>query len=81
MIRDIVRTACVMASLAFASSLAIEVRFQFAAIDTAHRQAVQPLATLPMPQPASAMPKPPGRLRTFGRAVLDLADAGLGVVR
>ena len=81
MIRDLVRTACVLVGMAVAASLLVEVRFQFAAIDTAHRQAVQPLATLPMLQPAPAMPKPPGRLRTFGRAVLDLADAGLGVVR
>lgn len=82
MIRDLVRTACVIASLAVAASLIVEVRFQLAAIDTAHRQAVQPLATLPVPpQPAPAMPKAPGRLRSVGRAALDFADAALGVMR
>lgn len=78
MIRDLLRTVCLIAVMAVASSLIIETRLQLAAIDTAHRQAMQPLATLPVPQPA---PAPPGRLRAFGRAVLDLADAGLGVVR
>lgn len=79
MIRDLVRTACVIAAMAVAASLVVEVRHSLAAIDLAHRQAVQPVATLPVPpQPAPAQP---GRLRTFGRAVLDLADAGLGVVR
>lgn len=79
MIRDLVRTVCVIAVLAVASSLLIETRLQLATIDLAHRQAVQPMATLPVPpQPA---PAPPGRLRAVGRAVIDLADAGLGVIR
>jgi hypothetical protein len=83
MIRDLVRTACVLIGMAVAASLLIEVRFQLACIDMAQRQAVMPMAGLPTVQPqfAPAMPKPPGRLRAFGRAVLDLADAGLGVVR
>jgi hypothetical protein len=83
MIRDLVRTACVLVGMAVAASLVIEVRFQLAALDFAQRQAVQPMAglTLPYPQPAPVEPKPPGRLRAFGRAVLDMADAGLGVVR
>jgi hypothetical protein len=78
MIRDLLRTVCFIAVMAVASSLIIETRLQLAAIDTAHRQAMQPMATLPVP-PAPA--SPPGRLRAFGRAVLDLADAGLGVIR
>jgi hypothetical protein len=78
MIRDLLRTVCLIAVMAVASSLIIETRLQLAAIDTAHRQAMQPMATLPVPQPT---PAPPGRLRAFGRAVLDLADAGLGVIR
>lgn len=79
MIRDLVRTACLVVVMAVAASLVVEVRFQLAAIDTAQRQATHPMAPLPPhPQPATA---PPGRLRAFGRAVLDLADAGLGVVR
>ena len=83
MIRDLLRTACVILGMAVAASLLVEVRFQLAAIDIAQRQAVTPLAGLPTayPQPASAMPKSPGRLRAVGRAILDLADAGLGVVR
>lgn len=79
MIRDLVRTACVIAAMAVAASLLVEVRFQLASIDLAHRQATQPLATLTVPpQPAPAQQ---GRLRAVGRAVLDLADAGLGVIR
>lgn len=78
MISDLLRTVCVIAVMAVASSLIVETRLQLATIDLAHRQAVQPLATLPLPpQP----PAQPGRLRAVGRAILDLADAGLGVVR
>jgi hypothetical protein len=83
MIRDLVRTTCVLVGMAVAASLLVEVRFQLAAIDLAQRQAVMPMAGLPSayPQPAPVEPKSPGRLRAVGRAVLDLADAGLGVVR
>lgn len=75
MIRDITRTACAIAAMAVAASLVIEVRLQLASLDLAHRQAMQPMATTTQP------PAPVGRLRAVGRAVLDLADAGLGVVR
>jgi len=75
MIRDIVRTACVVIVMAVACSLIIETRFHLAAIDTAHRQACQPTAFLPPPPPE------PGRIRAVGRAILNLADAGLAVVR
>jgi hypothetical protein len=81
MIRDLVRTACVLVGMAVAASLLVEVRFQLAAIDLAQRQAVMPMAGLPTAYPQPAPASPPGRLRAFGRAVLDLADAGLGVVR
>ena len=81
MIRDLLRTACVIATMAVACSLLIETRLHLAAIDAAQRQAVTPLAGLPTayPQPPSA--PQPGRLRTVGRAILDLADASLGVIR
>lgn len=78
MIRDIVRTACVIATMAVAASLVVEVRYQLACVDLAHRQAVQPMPVAMQPAPS---PAPPGRLRAVGRAVLDLADAGLGVIR
>jgi hypothetical protein len=81
MIRDIVRTACVIAAMAVAASLIVEVRFQLTTLDLVHRQAVQPMATLPVPHPQPAPAPQPGRLRAVGRAILDLADAGLGVVR
>jgi hypothetical protein len=85
MIRDLVRTACGIIAMSVAASLVIETRFQLAAIDTAHRQAAMPVTvTPPPPAPAPApapTPAPPGRLRAVGRAILDLADAGLGVVR
>jgi len=83
MTRDLVRAACVVAVMSVAAALVVEVRWQLACIDAAHRATVAatlrqspPVAPAPAPPPA-----PPGRLRTFGRAVLDLADAGLGVVR
>lgn len=76
--RDIVRSLCMIVTMAAGSSLLVETRFQLAAIDTAHRGAVQPGAAVLVSQPA---PPPPGRLRSLGRAILDLADAGLGVVR
>jgi hypothetical protein len=78
MIRDLVRTACGIIAMSVAASLVIETRFQLAAIDAAHRQTAMPVAVTPPPAPA---PAPPGRLRAVGRAILDLADAGLGVVR
>lgn len=83
MIRDLVRTACAIVGMTVAASLLVEVRFQLASIDLAQRQTVMPMVGLPTAWPPAApvMPKPPGRLRVFGRAVLDLADAGLGVVR
>jgi hypothetical protein len=82
MIRDLVRAACVILGMAVAASLVVEVRFKLACIDAAQRSVTAtPPAAAWHPQAAPAMPKPPGRLRVFGRAVLDLADAGLGVVR
>jgi hypothetical protein len=67
--------------MAVAASLLIETRFHFAAIDTAQRQAVMPLAGLPTAHHPPAPASPSGRLRAVGRAILDLADAGLGVIR
>jgi len=75
MIRDITRAALVVAVMAAGSALLVETRYQFAAVDVAHRQCLG--------QPAYAMPQQaqPGRLRHFGRATLELADAALGIVR
>lgn len=78
MICDLVRTACVIVTMAVAASLVIEVRCSLAAIDLAHRQATVAVPVYARtPEPG----QPPGRLRAVGRAILDLADAGLGVVR
>lgn len=86
MIRDTIRAALVIVTLAAAAGIVIETRFQLAAIDTAHRAALAgapaPMPTLagpPMPTPAPA--HAPGRLRSFGRAAIDLADAAIGIVR
>jgi Na+-translocating ferredoxin:NAD+ oxidoreductase RnfG subunit len=75
MIRDITRAALVVAVMAAGSALLVETRYQLAAVDVAHRQCLG--------QPAYAMPQQPqpGRLRQFGRATLELADAALGIVR
>lgn len=77
MIRDTLRALLTVAVLAFAAGLLVETRFQLAAIDVAHRSAIQhgPAQFVMAPQPE------PGRLRRFGRATLDLADAALGVIR
>ena len=86
MIRDTIRAALVIVTLAAAAGIVIETRFQLAAIDAAHRAALAgspatlpPLAGPPMPTPAPA--PAPGRIRSFGRAAIDLADAALGIVR
>jgi hypothetical protein len=77
MIRDIIRTACVIASMTIGAGLLIEVRFNLAAIDVAHRAALgQQVAQYQPPQA-----QPAGRLQAFGRATMQLADAALGVVR
>jgi len=81
MIRDVLRTVCAIIVMAVACSLIIETRLHLAAIETAQRQAVMPLAGLPTVQPQPSPAREPGRLRSFGRAVLDLADAGLAVLR
>lgn len=75
MIRDTIRAALVVAVMAAGSSLLTETRYQLACIDVAHRQCLG--------QPAYAMQQQPqpGRLRQFGRATLELADAALGIVR
>jgi len=78
MIRDIVRTACVVVVMAVAASLIVEVRHRLAVIDFAARLAPQPQAYAWAPPPA---PEPEGRLAGLGRATLRWADAALGVVR
>lgn len=78
MLRDLVRTACAITAMAFAASLIVETRASLLALDAAHRQLI---ATTPVPAVAATPAPPPGRLRTLGRAALDLADAGLGMVR
>lgn len=76
MIRDITRAALVVAVMAAGSALLVETRYQLAAVDVAHRQCIgQPAYAMPQQQPQ------PGRLRHFGRATLELADAALGIVR
>ena len=77
MIRDIIRTACVIAAMTIGAGLLVEVRFNLAAIDVAHRAALgQQVAQYQHPEIEQ-----PGRLRQFGRATLSLADAALGILR
>jgi hypothetical protein len=77
MIRDVVRTACVLATMAVAASLIVETRLRLAAIEVAARPQPQAVTYGYAPPPAPE----PGRLARFGRATLDMADAALGVVR
>lgn len=81
MIQDTLRALLTVAVLALAAGLLVETRFQLAAIDVAHRNAVGQHVTHYAPQIQQPQPAPPGRLRQFGRATLDLADAALGVIR
>jgi hypothetical protein len=79
MIHDIVRAALVIAVLAAGCSLLVETRQRLATLEIATRLASQQPYAQPVYQP---MPQPePGRLRQFGRATLELADAALGIVR
>ena len=75
MIRDTIRAALAIAVMAAGSALLTETRYQLACIDVAHRQCIGGQPTYAMPQ------QQPGRLRQFGRATLELADAALGIVR
>jgi hypothetical protein len=77
MIRDIIRTACVIAAMTIGAGLLIETRFHLAAIDVAHRAALGQQVS--QYQPAEI--EQPGRLRQFGKATLNLADAALGILR
>lgn len=79
MLRDLVRTACVIAVMAVAAALIVEVRHRLAVIDLATRLAVPPPSPLAAYQPVE--PPPAGRLAGLGRATLRWADAALEVVR
>ena len=83
MTRDLVRTACVIATLAVAASLLVETRLRLASIELAVRQAAPcPMGYgLPAGPPAASQHEPPGPLARLGRATLGLADAALGAVR
>jgi len=74
MMRDVVRAACVIAVMAVAASLVVEVRLRMAAIDLAHRGACP--AVHPYPPPPEA-----GPVTRLGRAALGLADSMVGVLR
>jgi len=81
MIRDILRAALAVLVMAVATSLLVEARYQLAAIDIAHRSALgQHVAHARAYQPQPSEPAP-GRLRQFGRASVELADAALGIFR
>jgi hypothetical protein len=79
MIHDTLRALLVIAVLAAGCSLLVETRHRLAVIELSARLATPQPYAVPAFQPA---PQPePGRLRTFGRATLDLADAAIGVFR
>jgi hypothetical protein len=88
MIRDIVRACLAVAAMAVAAALVVQVRYELAAIDVAHRAAIAPAGQPAHGQPVASQPAAsqpadgqPGPLRRLGRATLDLADAALNVVR
>lgn len=79
MIRDAVRSAIAVATLAACASIIVETRERLLVIDHAGRIMASHAAH--GYAPATPTPPQPGRLRTFGRAALELADAAIGVVR
>lgn len=79
MIRDIVRTVCVLVAMTSCASLVIEVRYRLAVIDLAARAASPQHTFVAAYQPVE--PPQTGRLAGLGRATLQWADAALGVVR
>jgi hypothetical protein len=84
MIRDAFRAVLAVAVMAAAAGILLELRFNLAAIDLAHRIAAagQPGSWQPAGQPLQPEPMPPtGRLRRLGRAAIDVADAAMNVVR
>ncbi|MBM4023019.1 MAG: hypothetical protein FJ284_12430 [Planctomycetes bacterium] len=82
MIRDLVRTACVIVAMAVAAALLIETRQRLAVVDLAHRQALGSVTPAGyVPAPTGQTPEPPGPLARLGRATVGWADAALGVVR
>lgn len=78
MIRDTLRAVLVVAVVAACAAITVETFFQLAAIDVARRGCHTPAMAQHQPAPPTAEP---GRLRRFGRAALELADAAVGVVR
>jgi hypothetical protein len=60
------------------AELLVETRFEIAAIDIAHRQALAPQVVAQQMPPQM---EPPGRLRQFGRSAINLADAALSILR
>jgi hypothetical protein len=79
MIQDTLRALLIIAVLAAGCSLLVETRHRLAVIELSARLATPQQYPMPAFQPAT-QPEP-GRLRTFGRATLDLADAAIGLVR
>ena len=81
-------TRFLLAAMAVAAALVVQVRYELAAIDVAHRAAIAPAGQPAHGQPVASQPvagQPvdgqPGPLRRLGRATLDMADAALNVVR
>ena len=79
MIHDTLRALLVIAVLAAGCSLLVETRHRIAVIELSARLATPQPYAMPAYQPAT-QPEP-GRLRTLGRATLDLADAAFSVIR
>lgn len=85
MIRDTLRAVLVVAVAAALAAIAIEARSRIAAVDLAHQSCLAAIQgrSMPPPQWQQVQPPPPaeGRLQRFGRAVIGMADAAIGVVR
>jgi hypothetical protein len=81
MIHDTLRALLVVAVLAAGCSLLVETRQRLAMLEIATRLAGQQPYAQPVYQPLTQPQPEPGRLRQFGQASLELADAALGILR
>lgn len=81
MIRDTLRAALVVATLAACASIVLETRERLMVIDHAGRMMAANAGPPRVYAAPATPPQPEGRLRTFGRAAINMADAALGVVR
>lgn len=81
MIRDVLRACLVVVTLAACASIVLETRERLMVIDHAVRMMAAQAGPAQVYAAPAPQPQPHGRLQTFGRAAINMADAALGMVR